>query len=185
MSLMLTPPSAVEAVLFAAGEPLEKAELAKLLEVPEKDLQKALEALKTALKGRGLALIDTGREVELRTAPEASLILKKLRESELSRDLGKAGLETLAVIAYRAGSTRSEIDWVRGVNSSTSVRTLLLRGLIEGEEDPQDRRRIRYRLTTDALAHLGVARAEMLPRYAELAKEAAQAASQEAGESDS
>ena len=57
------------------------------------------------------------------------------------------------------------------MNSSASVRTLLLRGLIEGSEDPTDRRRIRYALTTEALAHLGVKRREELPRYKELAKE--------------
>lgn len=118
-------------------------------------------------------LVESGSETELRTAPEASVIVKKLRESELTHDLGKASLETLAVIAYRSGlpgqgTTRGEIDWVRGVNSSTSLRTLLMRGLIEGREDEHDKRRIRYSLTTEALAHLGVARAEDLPRAEEL-----------------
>ena len=169
---MLTPPAALEALLFASGEAVEKADLAELLSISPKELGMALEALKTALEGRGLALIDSGEEVELRTAPEASDILKKLRESELSRDLGKAGLETLAVVAYRAGSTRSEVDWVRGVNSSASIRTLLLRGLIEGREDPNDRRKIRYQLTTEALSHLGVSSLKELPRFAELSKEA-------------
>jgi segregation and condensation protein B len=78
-------------------------------------------------------------------------------------------LETLAVIAYQTGATRGEVDWVRGVNSSTSLRTLLMRGLIEGREDERDKRRTRYSLTTEALAHLGLARIENLPRYDELA----------------
>ncbi len=172
MLAMLTPPAALEAVLFASGEALEKKTLEKLLGIGQKELQMALDALSESLEGRGLVLLDSGEEVELRTSPEAAAVLKKLRESELSRDLGKAGLETLAVIAYRAGSTRTEIDWVRGVNSSTSVRTLLLRGLIEGREDAEDRRRIRYQITTEALAHLGVAKAQNLPRFAELAQAA-------------
>src|SRR3990167_8564242 len=109
---------------------MEKKELTTLLGINEEDLKTALLALAKTLEGRGLSLIDNGKEVELRTSPAAAPILKKLRESELSRDLGKAGLETLAVIAYRSGATRSEIDWVRGVNSSTSVRTLLVRGLV-------------------------------------------------------
>jgi len=120
------------------------------------------------LKGSGLALIETAIEVELRTAPEASDLVKKLRESELSRDLGKASVETLAVIAYQTGATHGEIDWVRGVNSSASLRTLLMRGLIEGREDERDKRRVRYALTTEALAHLGIASAEELPRAVEL-----------------
>lgn len=165
---MLTPPAALEALLFAKGEPVEKKELAKLLEINEAELAVTLRSLSESLKGRGIALVETPREVELRTSPEASVIVKKLRESELSRDLGKASMETLAVIAYGTGTTRGEIDWVRGVNSSASLRTLLIRGLIDGREDERDKRRTRYSLTTDALAYLGVARAEELPRAKEL-----------------
>jgi len=165
---MLTPPAAAHALLFAKGGPMDKKQLAKLLEMKNLELSLVLRALTVSLKGSGVVLVETGDEVELRTAPEASIIVKKLRESELARDLGKASLETLAVIAYQAGTTRSEIDWVRGVNSSTSLRTLLVRGLIEGREDERDKRRIRYSLTTEALAHLGVAHAENLPRAEEL-----------------
>ena len=77
-------------------------------------------------------------------------------------------METFAVIAYQDGATRGEVDWVRGVNSSASLRTLLMRGLIEGREDEADKRRVRYSVTTEALAHLGVTRAEELPRAQEL-----------------
>lgn len=174
---MLTPPAAAHALLFASGEPIEKKRLSALLDIKEKELAVVLQALVGLLKGSGLALIETVEEVELRTAPEASVIVKKFRERELARDLGKASLETLAVIAYHAGgtdgggeeATRGEVDWVRGVNSSTSLRTLLMRSLIEGKEDERDKRRIRYNITTEALAHLGLARVEDLPRYDELA----------------
>lgn len=168
MGEMLTPPAAICALLFASGEPLSKKELSKLLGAKEVEVTVALKALASSLQASGLALIETGEDVELRTAPEAAPLVKKLRESELSRDLGKASLETLAVIAYQAGTTRGEIDWVRGVNSSTSLRTLLLRGLIEGKEDERDKRRIRYSLTTEALAHLGIRSSEDLPRADEL-----------------
>lgn len=173
---MLTPPAALHALLFTSGEPLSKRQLATLLDLTEKELQTALEALATMLEGSGVTLIETPTEVELRTAPEAATLVQKLRENELARDLGKASLETLAVIAYQAGgadgggegATRGEIDWVRGVNSSASLRTLLMRGLISGREDERDKRRVRYSLTTEALAHLGIARADDLPRAAEL-----------------
>lgn len=165
---MLSLPASIEALLFASGEPFEKKRLAALLGVSVEDLSRGLEELGGQLAGRGIALVETETEVELRTAPDASELVKKLREAELSRDLGKASLETLAVIAYQGGATRSEIDWVRGVNSSTSVRNLLMRGLVEGSEDSKDKRRIRYALTTEALAHLGLSRASDLPRHAEL-----------------
>lgn len=169
---MPTPPAAVLALLFASGAPLEKKRLETLLGFEETELNIALEALSASLNGSGLTLIETANEVELRTAPEVAPLVKKLHESELARDLGKASLETLAVIAYQEGATRGEVDWVRGVNSSASLRTLLMRGLIEGREDEHDKRRIRYGLTTEALAYLGLSRARDLPRHAELALEA-------------
>ena len=169
---MLTPPAAALAILFASGAPLEKKRLATLLGLQETELMVTLTALADSLKGSGIVLVETATEAELRTAPEAVALVKKLRESELARDLGKASLETLAIIAYDDGATRGEIDWVRGVNSSASLRTLLMRGLIEGKEDEHDKRRVRYDLTTEALAHLGLARATDLPRHAELARAA-------------
>ncbi|MDB5195290.1 MAG: scpB [Parcubacteria group bacterium] len=165
---MALPHSALlEAVLFAAGEPLNKARTTKLLGLSDGDFADAVIALATALEGRGLALIETEKELELRTAPGAADTIKALRESELSRDLGKASLETLAMILYRGSATRSEIDWVRGVNSAAAIRSLTLRGLIERGEDATDKRRARYTATVDALAHLGVSKKEDLPRYEE------------------
>ncbi|HYD93557.1 MAG TPA: SMC-Scp complex subunit ScpB [Candidatus Paceibacterota bacterium] len=166
--MALTPPAQLEALLFAAGEAMPKKRLASVIGVSPALLDKAIEALRTELSGRGLALIETEDAVELRTHADASDLVRKLRENELSRDLGKAGLETLALILYRGSATRSEIDWVRGVNSSQTLRSLLIRGLVERMEDPEDKRKLRYKATVDALAHLGVTRKEELPGYDEL-----------------
>ncbi len=166
--MALTPPSQLEAVLFAAGESISKKRLASIIGVTPTLLQKAIDVLREDLALRGLAIVETDTDVELRTHADASELVKKLRENELSRDLGKAGLETLALILYRGGATRGEIDWVRGVNSSATVRSLLIRGLIEKTEDREDRRRPRYKPTIDALAHLGVGKKEDLPSYEEL-----------------
>ncbi len=165
---MISRSAALEAILFAAGGPLAKKRLSALLAFSDMDLAEALKELSEALVGRGVSLVISDEEAELRTAPEAFAAVKALRESELSRDLGKAGLETLAVIAYRDGATRSEIDWVRGVNSAASVRTLLMRGLIEKKEDAVDKRRMRYTITTEALGYLGLHTLDELPRREEL-----------------
>lgn len=165
MSLSLS--ARLEAVLFAAGEPLDRKRLAALLGASAPELSTAIEELESALAGRGLALVATEGALELRTHPEAAESVKALRESELSRDLGKASLETMAMILYKGSATRSEIDFVRGVNSTAALRSLLMRGLIERTEDPTDKRRARYLPTIEALAHLGVGRREELPRYAE------------------
>lgn len=182
---MLSLPAQAHALLFASGDPLTKKQLAALLGISTDELAKTLSALEQSLSQSGVTLIETADEVELRTSPEAGEIVKKLRENELTRDLGKASLETLAVIAYQNGATRGEVDWVRGVNSTASLRTLLMRGLIEGKEDASDKRRLRYTITGEALAHMGLSHASELPRAEELhsqsqaiieAEEAAQSA---------
>lgn len=158
----------LEAILFASGEALTLSRLATLLDSDAASIEEAVVALRSSLEGRGVALIELNNTLELRTAASAAEDIKRLRESELSRDLGKASLETLAIILYKASATRSDIDWVRGVNSGAAIRALLLRGLIERVEDAGDKRRARYQPTVDALAHLGATTLSELPRYKEL-----------------
>ena len=94
-------------------------------------------------------------------------------EKELSREIGEAGLEVLAIVLYRGPSTRSQIDYIRGVNTSSTVRTLLARGLIERASNPNDSREYLYRPTTELLAHLGVSGVTDLPDCATISSELA------------
>lgn len=165
--MALQSPALLEALLFASGDALAKDRIQTFLDISKEELAEAVGVLSTALKGHGLTLIETDTELELRTAPDASNMLSAFRESELSRDIGKASLETLAIILYKNGATRSEIDYIRGVNSTTALRSLLMRALIEKKEDSSDKRRVRYVATIEALAHLGVSKKEELPHYAE------------------
>lgn len=174
-----SPSAALEALLFASGEPVSKKRITSLLGFSASQLDTVTGDLRNSLFNRGLALIETHEELDLRTTPDAAELIKKMREGELTKDLGKAGLEALAIIMYNGGATRSEIDWIRGVNSAQIVRSLMLRGLIERTEDEKDKRKFIYRTTTDALAHVGVQRVEDLPRYAELKKESELAAAAE------
>lgn len=169
--MALPPPAQLEALLFASGEPLSRKSILKLLGLSAAELGGAIEVLEKSLAGHGLALIETQEELELRTSPEAFEVVKTFRESELKQDIGKASLESLAIILYKQGATRGEIDYVRGVNSSAALRALMLRGLVHKSEDREDRRRLFYTATPDALAHLGISRAEELPQYAEYAEE--------------
>jgi len=173
--MALTKAAELHALLFAGGEPMTKKKIGGLLGVSEAEVTLLATEMGNKLQGSGVALIQTESELELRTAPEASAIVSKLREGELTKDLGKAGLEALSIVLYQDGATRGEVDWIRGVNSAQTIRSLMLRGLVERVEDPSDKRRYRYRATTDALAHLGVDKRESLPRFAELSKEAEKA----------
>ena len=160
--------SAIESVLFVYGEPMSAEKLAKICHVSKSEIQAALEALRGEYKGRGIVILEKDGQFQLGTNPQNADIIKELTKSEFSEELTKAGLETLTIVAYKGPLTRAQIEFVRGVNSSASLRTLLMRGLIEGKEDERDKRRIRYTITTEALAHLGLARITDLPRYSEL-----------------
>lgn len=173
--MALSPTAHLEALLYAEGGPLTRDQACTILGCDAGQLSTLVADLHSALVDRGLSLIETEKELELRTAPETADTIRVLRESELTRDLGKASLETLAIILYRGTATRAEIDWVRGVNSGAALRSLSLRGLIERAEDKDDKRRARYVATVEALAHLGVSTKEALPRYAELSTLAAAA----------
>lgn len=166
---LLTPPATLEALLFAAGEPLQKKRIMALLSIPADLLNAAVIELKKEIEGRGLSLIETDDELELRSAASAAPVVEAYRKAELSRDLGRAGLEALAIILYQNGATRSEVDWIRGVNSTAAIRSLLLRGLIERETDSEDKRRMRYTPSVDAYAHLGVGSWNELPNAEALA----------------
>ncbi len=155
----------IEAVLFYKTEPLSKKELALFFDVPQEEIAGALRTLSARLEAGATRIIDTGDDVQLVTAPDVSATLERLRKSELSRDIGKAGAETLAIILYRGPIARSEIDFIRGVNSTFILRNLQIRGLIERIPHQTLSRSFQYRATPALFAHLGITARETLPEY--------------------
>ena len=163
---MIDIPSQIEAVLFFKGEPVSHKELAKILGISVEDVTQGLIELSVRLEGRGLALIQKDDEALLATTPLMSERLEALTKEELERDLGKAGMETLTIIAYHGPATRAQVDHIRGVNSTFSIRQLMIRGLIERVENPKDMRAFLYRPTFELLSFLGLSSLEELPDYA-------------------
>ena len=168
----------LEAILFWKAEPVSFKKLAQLLstektatveavKVTEAEIKTSLTELETSLKNRGsgLTLVQTDSEVMLGTAKEFSPLIEQLTKEELSRDLGKAGLETLSIVLYQGPISRADIDYIRGVNSQFILRNLLIRGLVERIDNPKDARSFLYKTTLDLLAHLGVSKIEELPEY--------------------
>ena len=80
------------------------------------------------------------------------------------------------MVLYKNGANRAEIDYIRGVNSSFTLRSLLVRGLVERITDPRDLRRYFYRPSFELLSFLGVKSVEELPEYAEVHKDTETAA---------
>ena len=163
----------LEALLFALGRPLRRTELQKMLGATPDAIKKAIKNL--ADRRGGVVLVDDGSEVELRVGAEHSELIGRIRKEEYSREIGKAGLEALSAVLYRGPLTRSEIDFIRGVNSSQTLRTLALRGLVRKVENDKERtlpagRRgsFLYEPTTELLSQLGVLRAQDLADYADV-----------------
>lgn len=155
----------LEGILFYKGSPMKKTALLKLFGVEDKELNTALETLKERLKSGATRLLTTDTEVQLVAAPELDPLIESIRKDELKRDIGKAGAETLAIILYKGSVNRSEIDRIRGVNSSFILRNLLVRGLIERT---QNGKVYSFNITPALLAHLGVTNKQELPEHANI-----------------
>ena len=165
--------SHIEALLFSEGDSLTFKKLCQLLACDETVLLAGLEALTVRLKGTGLSLILTETSAALAVAANAQSAITTARSKEQDREIGEAGLEVLAIILYEGPSTRAAIDFLRGVNSSSTIRTLLARGLVERTGNPEDGREYIYRPTVELLSHLGVSKIAELPDYATIMQELA------------
>ncbi|OHA40963.1 MAG: hypothetical protein A3H68_02835 [Candidatus Taylorbacteria bacterium RIFCSPLOWO2_02_FULL_46_40] len=161
----------IEALLFWIGEPLKKSELAKLCDVSAEQIGEAVKNLPAHFSERGIVFIENDDEISLGASPDVFDVIEKARKEELSREIGKAGLETLAIIVHKKdGATRRQIDFVRGVNSSFILRNLLVRGLVQKFSSPAVRG-YAYKPTTELLSWLGVTKIEDIEGYAEIKTE--------------
>lgn len=158
----------IEALLFYKGEPVTVDFLSASLSVSKDEVREALATLEQDLSSRGIILMQNGDEYMLGTAPSMGALIEKLIKEELNRDLGKAGLETLTIVLYRGPIARTEINYIRGVNSNYILRNLLVRGLIEKVD--QGGRSTVYRPTFELLSYMGIGKTSELPNYEEVAK---------------
>lgn len=169
----------IEAVLFWKGETVTLPELCRALKAPSGDVKRALKTLAEKLSGRGIALIQAGDDIALATTGETHAVIERLRKVELSRDLGRAALETLSIVLYKGEARRRDVEYIRGVNSATILRSLLIRGLIERAQSATDERVFLYRPTVELLSLLGVRGVEELPEYAAVRAELESAESEQ------
>lgn len=157
----------LEALLFAASEPLDAKALGRALEEGD-DVEALLAQLQQEYHDRGVALVKVAGKWQFRTADDLSFLLE--REQKEQRRLSRAALETLAIIAYHQPVTRAEIEDIRGV--ATSAGTLDV--LMETQwVRPRGRRRapgrpLTYGTTEDFLSHFGLASIKDLPGLADL-----------------
>ncbi|TFI58108.1 SMC-Scp complex subunit ScpB [Sphingomonas parva] len=153
---------AVEAVLFAAAEPLGADEIGEHVGQGV-DVKAALAALEAHYAGRGINLVERAKRWHFQTAPDLANLLR--RERDESRKLSRAAVETLAIIAYHEPVSRAEIEAIRGVQISKGTLDVLMEA---GWVRPAGRREVpgrplTYATTADFLAHFGLASRRDLP----------------------
>ena len=157
----------VEALLFAASEPLDEAVLARHF-VEGEDVRALLEELQANYAGRGVNLVRVAGKWAFRTAEDLSFLLEK--QAVEQRRLSRAALETLAIIAYHQPVTRAEIEEIRGVSTSKGTIDVLLE---TGWIKLRGRRRapgrpVTYGTTESFLEHFGFDQIQDLPGLNEL-----------------
>ena len=160
--------ASIEAILFAYGDPITTNKIAKLLDVKLEEIKILLENLHKNLEveSRGLRLILNDNKVQMATKPEFSHLLQEFIKEEFKETLTPAALETISLIAYFGPISRAKIDYFRGVNSSFTLRSLLMRGLVERLENQKEKGGgYLYQLSFDALKQLGISKVEELPEF--------------------
>lgn len=160
----------LEAILFINGEPLSRKKAEKTLGLEKGEIDALLEEFDKRLssEGRGLTLIRDEEKIQLATKPAFAKFVEEFVREELADDLTPASLEVMSIIAYLGPVSRAEIDYRRGVNSSFTVRNLMIRGLVERFSDPKNPQSFLYRPTFEFFRHIGVKGRENLPDYEKL-----------------
>ena len=157
---------AIEAILFASGEPVEISRLAMALEVDECDIADAADKLADELSfnRRGIRILRLEKAYQMVSSGEMADYITKCLETRKPPKLSASQLESLTIIAYYQPATKAMVEQIRGVDSSYSIGALLNKKLIEdaGRLNVPGRP-ILYRTTPDFLRTFGLSSLEELP----------------------
>lgn len=154
----------LQALLFVADAPLSLTTLCEVTGEPPELVEQALHALQRELAAQGaIQLIAVAGGYQLATKPEYAPYIARLLNPP-QRRLSRAALETLAIIAYEQPVTQAQIDALRGVDSSHTVRQLIARGLVQelGRKDAPGKPAL-YGVTPQFLHYFGLNSLEELP----------------------
>lgn len=157
----------LEALLFATDAPLTAARLRKIFpEAEAKELRAAVKELQDEYDrgGNAFTVVEFGGGWQIATRPDYSPVVEQLLQGRRFARLSKAGLEVLAIVAYRQPITRLEVDEIRGVNSSGAIATLTERSLVTVVGRSQTvGNPLLYGTTREFLNHLGLKGLGQLP----------------------
>lgn len=165
--------SVIESILFTRGEEMNLSQLAKIIEVKKSELTSATEELVTQYKegGRGFGIVINGENIQMVTNPDNAQFVEKTIKKNLQENMSRTALEVLAIVAYRGPVSRADIEAIRGVNSSFTLRNLLMRGLIVKNTNENDQRGYLYNISTEFIKKMGMGKVDELPDYESLSKD--------------
>ncbi|MDF1514783.1 MAG: SMC-Scp complex subunit ScpB [Anaerolineae bacterium] len=163
-NLSLEPEALIEALIFAAERPISVTQLAEVTGLTSREVEELIANLETRMSSSGLRIQHNRGRLQMVSAPEAGPYVETMLGLEVNLRFSQAAMETLAIIAYAQPVTRPQIDAIRGVNSDSTLRTLLSAGLIEDAGRAETLGRpILYRTTFEFLQQFGLKSAEDLP----------------------
>lgn len=156
----------IEAILFAAGEPVETGRLAMALEADPDEIRAAADALSDSLAfdRRGIRVLRLESAYQMVSSGEMAGFVTKALETRKPPKLSSSQLEALTIIAYYQPATKAMVEQIRGVDSAYSISALMNKKLIEeaGRLNVPGRP-IQYRTTADFLRTFGISSLEELP----------------------
>lgn len=163
--------SAIEAILFAAGDSVPIARLSLIIGVGEDEVERCARELQDdySFNRRGMRILRLDNKLQMCSAPDYAGYISKILEQRKPPMLSQAALETLAIVAYFQPVTRAYIEQVRGVDSSYTVGALQERGLIEecGRLEVPGRPSV-FRTTDVFLRTMGISSLTELPPLPEV-----------------
>ncbi len=151
-------------LLFLSGDVVPVKKLAEFLGISKEEVIENTPFIKSKLEEIGLTLLVSNEGVSIVTKPEQSPLVESWTKEELKGDLTPAALQVLTLVAYLGYPTREQISYIRGVQSSQSIRVLSVRGLINRVGEICS-------LTSESLKQLGITKVEELPEYEKMHNE--------------
>jgi segregation and condensation protein B len=145
-------------ILFLSGDPLPLVKLSTFLGIQKEEIEQNLPYVQSKLEEVGLTLLIANDGISIVTKKEQSALVEAWTKEELKGELTPAALQVLTLVAYLGYPTREQISYIRGVQSTQSIRALTVRGLINKVGEVCS-------LTSDALKYLGITKVEELPEY--------------------
>ena len=163
--------SQIESILFVLGKPISLKALAKLSGRSVAEVEVVLEDLKIRYNqpSSGIHILSNNKEVQMVINSKNGALVEDIVKEEIISELTQPQLETLTIIAYRGPITKLELEQIRGVNCSLILKNLIIKDLIEVEENKIIEQN-KYWISPKFMRHLGIDRVENLPDYENLSQ---------------